>query len=74
MCAAGVTLKVTFTPRYPKEAPKLEVLPLRNIDADSCASLQEQLDNEVRLLSVRASTVCRAKATLVLCTAPPVVC
>lgn len=42
----GVILKVTFTPRYPKEAPQLEVTPLRNIDADSCASLRDQLDAE----------------------------
>jgi hypothetical protein len=65
MYAAGVTLKVTFTPRYPKEAPKLEVLPLRNIDADSCASLQEQLDNEVRLLSVRLN--CKSDTRFVHC-------
>merc|ERR1711879_251938 len=42
----GVILKVTFTPRYPKEPPQLEVTPLRNIDADSCASLQDQLNTE----------------------------
>lgn len=42
----GVILKVTFTPRYPKEVPQLEVTPLRNIDADSCASLQDQLNAE----------------------------
>jgi hypothetical protein len=53
---AGVALKVTFTPRYPKEAPQLEVRPLRNIDADSCASLQGQLEEEV--LSSSLSSPC----------------
>lgn len=45
--SAGVVLKVTFTPRYPKEAPTLEVRALRNINKDACADLLTRLEQEV---------------------------